>query len=67
MEVIELDWDTTVAEDFEIMDSVQRGVGSRGYTPGPLVTRPSGVASVHSEDTVPHLHGLLRNALAGRV
>ncbi len=67
MEVIDLDWDTTVAEDFDIMDSVQIGIRSRGYTPGPLITHPSGIASVHSEDTVPHLHGLLHEALAGRV
>jgi len=67
MEVIELDWNTTVAEDFEIMDSVQQGVRSRGYRPGPLITDPSGVASVHSEDTVPHLHGILREALADRL
>lgn len=67
MEVIDLDWDTTVAEDLDIMASVQRGMGSRGYTPGPLITDPSGVASVKSEDTVPHLHGLLHEALAGRV
>ena len=67
MEVIELDWSTTVSEDFEIMDSVQKGMRSRGYNPGPLITDPSGVATVHSEDTVPHLHGILREALAGRV
>ncbi len=62
-EVIDLDWSTTVAEDFDIMDSVQRGMNSRGYTPGPLIVNPSGVADVHSENTVPHLHGLLRAAL----
>lgn len=67
MEVIELDWETTVAEDFDIMDSVQRGMQSRGYTPGPLITDPSGIATVHSEDTIPHLHSLLHEALAGRV
>ena len=66
-EVIELDWTTTVAEDFELMDSVQRGVSSRGYRPGPLIVDPSGVADVHSENTVPHLHGLLREALGDAV
>ncbi|MEM7287130.1 MAG: aromatic ring-hydroxylating dioxygenase subunit alpha [Actinomycetota bacterium] len=62
-EVIELDWTTTVAEDFDLMDSVQRGVSSRGYRPGPLIESADGVATVHTEDTVPHLHSLLRSAL----
>lgn len=62
-EVIELDWTTTVAEDFDLMDSVQRGVSSRGFRPGPLIESDDGVATIHSEDTVPHLHRLLRNAL----
>ncbi len=62
-EVIELDWATTVAEDFTIMDSVQRGMRSRGYTPGPLIERPDGVATVHSEDTVAHLQDLVRAAV----
>ncbi len=64
MDIIELDWDTTVSEDFELMDSVQRGVSSRGYRPGPLINDPSGVATVHSENSVPHLHSLWREALA---
>ena len=51
------------AEDFDLMDSVQRGMSSRGYRPGPLIVSADGVATVHSEDTVPHLHGLLRAAL----
>ncbi len=62
-EVIDLDWTTTVAEDFDLMDSVQRGLNSRGYTPGPLIENPTGVADVHSEDTVPHLHSLWRAAV----
>ena len=63
LEVIELDWDTTVSEDFDIMDSVQRGVASRGYKPGPLIVDPSGTADVHAENAVPHLHALLLDAL----
>ena len=62
-EVIELDWQTTVAEDLDILNSVQRGMRSRGYTPGPLIEHPTGVASVHSEDPVLHLHALVRTAL----
>lgn len=64
MEIIELDWATTVSEDFELMDSVQRGVASRGYRPGPIINDPSGVATVHSENSVSHLHTLWRQALA---
>ena len=65
-EVIALDWDTTVSEDFDIMDSVQRGMASRGYRPGPLIVDPSGIAGVHAENAVPHLHGLLLDALGER-
>ena len=63
LQVIELDWDTTVSEDFDIMDSVQRGVASRGYQPGPLIVDPSGTADVHAENAVPHLQTLLLDAL----
>ena len=45
------------------MDSVQRGPASRGYRPGPLIMHPSGIAEVHSENTVPGLHHLLLDAL----
>ena len=61
--IIDLDWNTTVSEDFKLVESTQRGVRSRGYRPGPLVTEPSGIASVHSEDAVAHLGTLLRSAL----
>ena len=53
------DWENTVAEDFGIVESVQRGVASRGYTPGPLIEDPSGVCGVHSENSVRHLQDLL--------
>lgn len=61
--IIDLDWTTTVAEDFDLMASVQRGMASRGYVPGPLIVDPSGTADVHHENAVPHLHALLRAAL----
>lgn len=64
LEVIELDWNTTVSEDFDLMDSVQRGVASRGYRPGPLIVDASGTADVHAENAVPHLHSLLLASLA---
>ena len=43
------DLDTTVAEDIKLVESVQRGLGSLGYRPGPLVIdRDYGVNSEHS-------------------
>ncbi len=61
--IIDLDWDTTVAEDFGIMESVQRGVASRGFTPGPLIVDASGTADVHAENAVAHLRDLFRSAV----
>ena len=55
---IELDWTTTVAEDFDLMESVQHNMSSRGYRPGPLVIDSSGTADVHHENAVPHLQAL---------
>ncbi len=43
------DLDTTVAEDVRLVNSVQRGLRSKGYAPGPLVLDPDfGVNSEHS-------------------
>ena len=43
------DRETTVAEDIGLVESVQRGLNSRGYRPGPLVIdRDYGVNSEHS-------------------
>jgi len=43
------DRQTTVEEDIGLVESVQRGLNSRGYKPGPLVLDPnSGVDSEHS-------------------
>ena len=40
---------TTVEEDIHLVESVQRGLNSRGYRPGPLVIDPKfGVNSEHS-------------------
>ena len=54
-------------EDFDLMDSVQRGVSSRGYRPGPAHRRapmrePPTVH--HRGHAVPHLQALLLRALA---
>ena len=43
------DRQTTVEEDIHLVESVQRGLKSRGYVPGPLVLDPKcGVSSEHS-------------------
>ena len=43
------DRQTTVAEDIGLVESVGRGLNSRGYHPGPLVIDPkSGVNPEHS-------------------
>ena len=57
------DWDNTAWEDFVIVESVQRGMSSRGYRPGPLILNPSGTCDVHSENSVHHLQGLLLASL----
>lgn len=65
-EIIELDRTTTFAEDLSIIDSVQRGMKSRGYRPGPLVLDPSGVATTLSENTAYELKKLVLDALVVR-
>ena len=45
----EQDYNTTVLEDVRLVNAVQRGMGSRGYRPGPLVLDPKGgLLSEHS-------------------
>jgi len=54
---------TTVEEDIHLVESVQRGLQSRGYRPGPLVIDPRcGVESEHSLRT---LQGWMRKAVDG--
>ena len=48
-------------EDIHLVESVQRGLGSRGYRPGPLVIDPA--CGVNSEHSVAVLHGWMREAL----
>ncbi len=44
---------TTVEEDIHLVESVQRGLNSKGYRPGPLVLDPQcGVNSEHSVQTL---------------
>jgi phenylpropionate dioxygenase-like ring-hydroxylating dioxygenase large terminal subunit len=58
----EQDRNTTVAEDLRIVTSVQRGLASMGYQPGPLVIDPD--FGVNSEHSVAKLHEWLLEALA---
>lgn len=57
------DRETTVAEDIRLVESVQRGLQSRGYVPGPLVIDPEG--GVSSEHPVMHLQRWMREAING--
>ena len=57
------DRDTTVEEDIHLVESVQRGLQSRGYVPGPLVVDPKG--GVNSEHPVMHLQRWMREAIDG--
>jgi len=54
---------TTVAEDIHLVESVQRGLKSRGYVPGPLVLDPE--CGVNSEHSVMHLQRWMREAIDG--
>ena len=60
--VIDLDRETTFAEDLALVKAVQRGLGSRGYRPGLLVVCPAG--GINSEHSLVALHGWVREALA---
>lgn len=51
---------TTVEEDIHLVESVQRGLKSRGYVPGPLVIDPA--CGVNSEHSVMHLQRWMREA-----
>lgn len=53
---------TTVAEDLALMGSVQKGLASRGYRPGPLVIDPQ--MGLNSEHTVAAIKAWYREAMA---
>ncbi|WP_299631491.1 aromatic ring-hydroxylating dioxygenase subunit alpha [uncultured Roseobacter sp.] len=57
------DRETTVEEDIHLVESVQRGLKSRGYRPGPLVVDPA--SGVNSEHSLMHLQQWMREALDG--
>jgi phenylpropionate dioxygenase-like ring-hydroxylating dioxygenase large terminal subunit len=55
---------TTVDEDVRLVESVQRGMRSRGYNPGPLVIDFSG-CGVNSEHALYALQNWVRQAIDG--
>ncbi len=55
------DRETTVAEDIQLVESVQRGLNSRGYVPGPLVVDPK--CGVSSEHSIKVLQGWIRESV----
>jgi phenylpropionate dioxygenase-like ring-hydroxylating dioxygenase large terminal subunit len=57
------DRSTTVEEDLHLVESVQRGLNSRGYRPGPLVIDPK--YGVNSEHSILALQQWLREAADG--
>ena len=57
------DRETTVEEDIGLIESVQRGLKSRGYKPGPLVLDPKN--GVNSEHSIKALHDWVREAHDG--
>lgn len=58
----EQDLNTTVAEDIRLVESVQRGLESGGYRPGPLVIDPAG--GVNSEHSIQALYGWLSESVS---
>ena len=59
--IIDLDRETTFAEDLKLVKSVQRGVKNRGFTPGPLMIDPAG--GIGNELSIATLHRWLREAV----
>ena len=57
------DRETTVEEDIHLVESVQRGLKSKGYVPGPLVVDPN--CGVMSEHSILHLQRWMREAIDG--
>ena len=54
---------TTVEEDIHLVESVQKGLKSRGYIPGPLVLDPN--SGVKSEHSIKALQQWMREGLDG--
>ena len=54
---------TTVEEDIHLVESVQRGMRSKGYRPGPLVIDPAG--GLKSEHSIQALQQWMREGIDG--
>jgi len=59
--VIDLDHDTTFAEDLVLVGNVQRGIQSMGYRPGPLIIDAEG--GIDNELSIAMLHQWVRDAV----
>ena len=59
------DRETTVEEDIHLVESVQRGLKSKGYRPGPLVLDPS--CGVNSEHSIRALQQWMREGVEGDI
>ena len=59
-ELSKQDRETTVEEDIHLVESVQRGLNSRGYVPGPLVIDPA--CGLNSEHSIKKLQEWFRKA-----
>lgn len=57
------DRETTVEEDIHLVQSVQKGLKSRGYKPGPLVVDPQ--SGVNSEHSIKVLQQWMREGVGG--
>ena len=57
------DRETTVEEDIGLVESVQKGLKSRGYVPGPLVLDPA--CGVNSEHSIQVLQQWMREGVEG--
>ncbi len=57
-QLAQMDRDTTVKEDIRLVESVQRGLNSRGYRPAGLMIDPMG--GVNSEHSIAALHAWMR-------
>ncbi len=62
-QLAEQDLQTTVAEDIGLVESVQRGLHSRGYQPGPLVIDTKG--GVNSEHSIKVLQDWMQSGIDG--
>ena len=60
-QVADEDARTTVAEDLALMRSVQGGLSSRGYRPGPLIIDPE--MGLNSEHTVAAVKAWYQDAM----